>query len=653
MAKYRIWRWSLFILALAAMPADARAQSLTPDQRALYVDAFDAAHNNDWDKARAKAAAGGHALLVPVIEWMRLSEPRSGASFAEIMAFLDRNPEWEGFELLYRRAEEGMGVATPSDEILAWYARRLPITTDGAMELARALIGAGRMDEARDLIREIWIDGDFGAQQEKNFLQRFGSYLKPGDHEARLDKLIWKRSYTSAQRMLPRVDVDYRALSSARIKLGRQAGGVDAAIKAVPVQYRDHPGLLFERIRWRRRKGLEDEALDLLWKAPTTPGQELQWWNERAYQARRLLQKGHLSEAYRLAAGHGQIDGFGFAEGEWLAGWIALRFLDDPDTAITHFNNMHLKVRYPVSQARAAYWAGRAAYRMGMADTARIWFEKAAQHVATFYGQMAATHLPADQRPPFVAPAPIDPNRIAAFNDRVLVRTVRLLAELGEDDLVRDILIHLDDTASDPDEQVLAGHLALELERHDAAVRAARRAHKNGMRLVPAGFPVITVPKNPRVEVALAHALIRQESGFIPDAISRAGARGLMQLMPATAKRTAKTFGLPYDKARLTSDPIYNMTIGQAHFTELLDQFAGSYVLSLAGYNAGAHRVRRWIKEYGDPRQGTIDPIDWIELIPFYETRDYVQRVLENLQVYRWRLTGAQIAEIPHDIVFR
>jgi len=638
----------MLVLGVGPRPAGA----LTADERALYAVAFESARAEDWATARFMASRTADPLVEQTIEWMRLTAEDSGAVFADYLDFVQAAPEWGDHYTLRRRAEEVLSVMTPAPQIEDWFADRRPVTPRGAMELARVMIATGRADEARDLIQASWIEMNFDARDERNFLVRFGVHLTLDDHEARTDRLIWARAYTAAERMYPRLDVGYRALAEARIKLGRMRGGVDAAIERVPTRLRDNPGLIFERLRWRRRKGLDDAALSLLWTAPDDPDNANRWWIERRYHARRLLENGAYGDAYRLAAAHGQVDGFVFASGEWLAGWIALRFLADPELAYRHFTTMHANVGFPVSLSRAAYWAGRAAEDRGLAQDASDWYAAAARYVATYYGQLAAARLPSDRRSVFVRPPATDANLAAAFRSRLLVRTAQRLVEIDEHEVAGDVLRHVLGTAETSEDRLLTGEVALGLGLRDVAVRASRRSYQDGLAFVPSGYPVLPIAAIGDMELALTHAVIRQESGFEVDAISSAGARGLMQLMPATARRTAISAGLSYSKERLTDDANYNVALGQHHLLELLDEYGGSVALSLAAYNAGPHRADRWLGEYGDPRTGAVDPIDWVELIPFYETRNYVQRVLENLQVYRWLLHGTPIATVPHDSIF-
>ncbi|MEE8247968.1 MAG: lytic transglycosylase domain-containing protein, partial [Alphaproteobacteria bacterium] len=367
-------------------------------------------------------------------------------------------------------------------------------------------------------------------------------------------------------------------------------------------------------------------------------------WVERAIQVRRALDEGAVTEAYRLAQEHKQSEGADFAEAEWLAGWIALRFLDEDRVAYGHFARLYDAVRFPISRARGAYWAGRSAESMGESKLARQWYALGAAHPTAFYGQLAALKLgdgPALALDPDPSPGP---EAVEAFNARELVRAVRLLAELGEKERLRPFIMRLNELAETPAEHALVALLAKSAGRADLAVASTKRSVRAGVVLAGAGYPVIGLPAGGAPEPALLLAVARQESEFNPKAVSNRDARGLMQLLPATAKVVSRQLKLRYDKKKLTEDPWYNARLGSAFLAELIERHDGSYVLALAAYNAGPSRVKRWLKAYGDPRTGEVDALDWIELVPFAETRNYLHRVLEGLQVYRHRIGGARMA---------
>ncbi len=630
-------------VALAAPAASSHANLLSPADEKLYREAFAQAEREDFSAARNKAAAAQDQSLAKVLHWMELTGPGADVTFAEITAFIRGNPDWPRMSTLRRRAEEAITVATPADALLAWFPTHSPTTADGKTAYGGALLTQGDRERGVAVLRDAWVNENFGVLQERQFLARYGEHLRQDDHVARLDRLLWERRDEAAQRMILKVPMDHRLLAQARLALFKDEPGVEAAIDKVPRALADNPGLIFERVRWRRQRDLDDSAIALLASPAADKVRPEMWWTERAILARRALQRGHITQAYDLARQHGlEEDGRALADAEWLAGWIALRYLNDEAAALRHFKTMFDGVATPISRARGAYWAGRAAEAMKDAKRAKGWYENAAGHVTTYYGQLAAARLSKDHEWPLPSDPLASAKDIEAFEKHELTRVVRMLGEIGVAEAIGPFVMRLNDIAETPGQRALAANLATSQGRPDLAVSIARRADREGVTLIASGYPVPSIEiQSP--EKALVFALIRQESGFHQRAISSAGARGLMQLMPATAKQVAQGLNVGYSPEQL-HDPAYNVRLGSAYLGKVLGSFNGSYVLSLAAYNAGPSRVREWIREYGDPRNPEVDPIDWIENIPFSETRNYVQRVLESVQVYRRRLGATDFA---------
>ena len=573
--------------------------------------------------------------------WLYIQDKRNKLSFEEIAAFVAQNPRWPRQARLALRAEDKIDDQTAAAAVAGWFATRDPKTLNGLRQLVRAYGETGRADRIPDTVRRAWVDLDLPGGDEHAFRKDFRRHLRPEDNTARLERLLWAGKTRLAARQARRMPEPERRLAEARIALRTFAGGVDRAIARVPANLQNDPGLIFERTRWRRRKGRDEPAADLLLSAEIDPGAYAsQWWRERGILARRALRAGKISQAYQLAATHGAAGGFPLADAEWLAGWIALRFLDDPLLAFPHFQRMYHKVSFPVSLSRAAYWAGRAAQAAGKSGIAGQWYATAAKHGGSFYGQMAAAHLQPRYRPPLpVEPTPIRLER-TRFEERELVRMIRVLSASRADRTVRKLIRHLADIFETKLDYALLADLADDLGRPHDAVYAARQSIKKGILLSRSGYPVVPLDRGIGLGPDVVFGVIRQESGFERGAESSAGARGLMQLMPATAKAVARQQNLPYRKASLTGDHHYNIALGSAYLKGLIDRFDGSLVLALAGYNAGPHRARTWVRQFGDPRDSVHATLDWIEMIPFEETRNYVQRVLENITVYRQRLTG-------------
>jgi len=643
-AGHRVVGVALLLLVLAIAPTGAGAQTTPEDARFRQV--LDALDQRDFGAAVAAAGGLRDPLARKVVLWSRFKDGLG--TFDSITRFIEANADWPHQRSLRRAAERTLTGREDPRRLLDWFDRHPPLTTDGLVAQARALRAVGRDADARDAARAAWIDGRFSKAEQERFFNAFRQFLRKQDHERRLSSLIWDERLTEAQRMYPLVSAGQRRLAEARILLIRDKPGVDGAIEQVPAALRDDPGLVFDRMVWRRKHDLFDRAVQLLFHPAANQGDPDAWARERAILAREALDQRKARLAYRIAAGHGHTDGLAFATGEWMAGWVALRLLNQPAKALTHFETMHAGVSYPQSLSRAAYWAGRAAQALGRPDAATTWYRHAAEHAETFYGQLAieaigdplSAHLEA--RPPVTD---ADRRRFAA-DERA--RVIRLMDRAGRVDMAVPFALALNDARATPGFRVLVADTLSETGRPDMAVFFARRAALAGTMLPQAGYPAPDAvvralsgpPANgPHPEAAVLLSLIRQESNFNTEAISRVGARGLMQLMPRTARVVAARLDEPYSLGALTDNPATNVRFGTAYFAGLLKEFNGSYVLSIAGYNAGPHRARTWRARNGDPqRMSTEEIIDWIERIPFRETRNYVQRVLEGTQVYRHRL---------------
>lgn len=595
------------------------------------------AQGGDWERAARVRGRDRDPVLEALLQWARLRDDDQPASFAEIETFLSNHPGWPDQARLVGRAETLITEDISLNRRLTWFASHAPRTTDGRLARLAALDEAGDKSALEEAVRETWRRIEFGRRDEAAFLARYGAYLRQSDHIERLDEMLWRGRAGAARQTMRLVPEGWKRLADARIRLRYREAGVDAAIERVPAELRDDPGLLYERLRWRRLSGMRTAARELMFEAPPSDEFVGLWWRERAWHIREALDDGNLQDAYLLSASHSQTSGAAFAEAEWLAGWIALRFLDRPDDALRHFSVLHANVSTPISSGRAAYWAGRAAEAAGKADEAREWYTHGSAFQTTFYGQLAAARIGADR---ITLPEPAAPGNDAraAFAAEDEVRAAKALIRLRLNDLARLFLRHLAIGSQDMDRSALIAETAAQAGELGTAVFTARRAAVGRMVLPALGYPLLDPIPSGGPEPALVHAIIRQESSFETTAISRVGARGLMQLMPATAKSTARSLGLEYELGSLIARPDYNVRLGSAYLKQMVDRFDGHYIKAIASYNAGPGRVVRWVAEHGDPSDPAVDVIDWIERIPFSETRNYVQRVLEALHVYRERL---------------
>jgi len=627
----------------------SRAQTLSEADLQAVRSSLTAAQGADWNRAYAELAPISDPLPLKILHWMDYSRPGAPGRFPDIAEFIKKNPDWPGQKALRKHADEAL--AAESDGVAAdWFERFPPVSAAGKVRSAEILLNSDNFENGVAKLREAWIDGDFGPLDERNFLARHSASIRAEDNERRLDRLLWDEQYDAARRMLPLVPTDWRGLGEARLALAALASNAEVLAARVSAKLRADPGLIYEELRWRTRKDMVNPAVQILLSQPGDLVRPAAWWAERQTIARRVLATGNAALAYRLVEQHGLIEGNAFSEAEFLLGYIALRYMKNPVLAFDHFSRILTRVSTPYAKARAGYWGGRAAEVQAKPELAAKWYAAAADHMVTFYGQLAAHRLGHDA-PPHPVPEPVpDPAELTRFNQNEIVRATRIFLELGYRDQSKAFLLHMADNATTPSQFAMLATLAETNGRIDLAIAVAKRAIEAGTPLMIHGYPITAVPSGGTVEHALLFAVTRQESAFDRDAVSRAGARGLMQLMPATASDIANKLQLPFSVERLTADGTYNVLLGRAYLETLIDDFGGSYALAIAGYNAGPGRVRQWLRDYGDPRGGKVDMVDWIENIPISETRNYVQRVLENLQIYRGQIGRNSAFSLASDL---
>ncbi len=649
----------------AAQPAGANAASIVPRLKPpapapKYISRNDLARvevirKNLASKRFADARRAADTIESPIAKSLALwyyfdaKDPLVRADDAK--AFLDAHPDWPSLSKIQSHAEERMPSTLPAADVIGFFDQRDPESVEGKTALAGAFLATGAEEAATAIVSEAWRDDRFTLAEERDFLKRFGRLLSVEDHVARVDDLLFRRQVTNARRVFGYLPPADRRRAEARALLLLQAKGARSAYNRLDAADRLSPGVVHAAIRHYRRAGDEPRAISIArGYSAETPGAKgsASIWSERQLLMRYALKERLYADAYAMAAGHGLAPGgTSFSEAEFDAGWIALRFLDDPERAEVHFAALTASVTAPISLARGYYWLGRAQSAMGDAEAAAAWYEKASEYPYTYYGQLAAEAIGGDAlaRQFEAAPDPSPEDR-ARFASRPAAQALRILSEVGDQRAFLIFGYYLDDVLETPGEFLELAAAASRLPAPHVTVRAGKAGVRRGVFAPQVSYPTIYVPEEAAnfVDPAVILGLSRQESEFNPRAYSRAGARGVMQLMPATAKLTANKERLVYRRSSLLDDPNYNMLIGSAHLSHLLSDLGGSLPMVFAGYNAGKGRVSQWIEAYGDPRTGAIDPIDWIELIPFSETRNYVQRVLENTQVYRSVLNGAPIA---------
>ncbi|WP_136683302.1 lytic transglycosylase domain-containing protein [Falsirhodobacter xinxiangensis] len=621
-------------LALALLlPAPAMAQDGTALKAALRLAAA-----RDWSAALGRAEAG-----VPrdIVEWQRL---RAGNGTAgEYEAFLARNPDWPGIALLRRRGEGAIAGSGDAQRIIAYFAQQAPLTAEGAIALSRAFLAANRAPEAEAEAIRAWRDMALTEGEEAILRQMYPVPLAGADI-ARTDRLLWDGEMNEALRMVPRLSAGWQALARARIALRSGDDGVDAMIAAVPEGLSDDPGLAYERFMWRIRKGRDADAAALMLNrsgSAESLGRPAEWASRRAYLAREF-EEADPTLAYSLAASHHLTSGGSFADLEFLAGHIALRRLNQPSLALDHFRRLGQGVSTPISLSRALYWEGRALEEMGNFDAAMAAFEEASMHSSAYYGLLAAERLGKSIDPALLSDARPADWRQAGFAQSSVFQAAQMLLDAGDYDQGRRFILHLAESQDATGLDQLAD-MALAMNEPNIAVLIGKQAAERGIILPRAYYPVpAMVPDDLPVTRALALAISRRESEFNPVVVSPAGARGLMQVMPGTAKLMATKLGTDYAASRL-SDPAYNVRMGTAYLAQLIEEFGPSVALVASGYNAGPGRPRGWVTQFGDPRDPGVDVVDWVEDIPFGETRTYVMRVVESLVIYRAKLAGVSI----------
>ncbi len=623
------------LLLLEVPTVQAAAPILSTDDRALFRKALVAMDRTKWKRALDLTRKAEDPILHTIAKWRWLSADDGLASWQQARDFHTGHPGWPFAERRQALAERRMPAKLPNSDVIDWFERFPPLTGPGQVRFAETLAAAGEEVDVTVEARNAWRSGDFQSAEIRPFLQRYGKYLGDDDHAARLDHLIWDRQWGAALRQLRRVSADVQRLGTARIRLGRRSSGVDAAVARVPQALISDPGLVFERARWRRRSGMDERALELLFEPPGELGPRPdRWWFEVRVHARRLVNAERHADAYRLVSAYTALDGVPGVEANWLAGWISLRFLGNNASANRHFRKMRSAVTMPVSIGRAAYWTALSSE--GDEESVR-WLDEAAEYPATFYGQLATR---CRERPVVVPPLPAGAVDMAHWESLSEVRAMLLLAEHGRHRLARSFARQLASTAESLAE-VTSLYRLLHVTGHThLGLAMLRKATRAGLYVPGLAFPDDVHPSafnavEAEVEKALLLAVARQESAFQVGARSVANARGLMQVLPSTAKFVARRERMQYDQQKLSTDAAYNVSIGSRYLAGLLEDYDQSYPLALAAYNAGPGRVRRWLRRYGDPRHGEIAMLDWLELIPINETRNYVQRVLEGLAIYR------------------
>ncbi|MCV2894839.1 lytic transglycosylase domain-containing protein [Lentibacter sp. XHP0401] len=600
--------------------------------------AMHAAGRGDWaaaDMLAAKAAPEARVLM----QWIKLRAGKGSAG--EVLAFLRDYPHWPGLERLGQQSEDAFAEASNAER-LAFFKTHTAQSNRGVLSYVEALLEAGERGEAEATLVMAWRSFDMDDALQAEYLEKHADLLAP-HHEARLDMVLWRGLSDDVRRMLPLVSADQRALAEARQGLRAGAPDPEVLLAAVPEDLRGHPGLAYEEFLWHYHRGSKERAIKLMISnsAAGNLGEPLRWSGWRRSLVRQIMREGDVKTAYALSLNHGLFDGSAYADLEWLGGYLTLKKLDDAAKALAHFERMKETVESPISLGRAGFWKGEALEKLGRTEEALAAYKAGGQHQTSFYGLLAAERANLGSDIALKGAEYFPAWQAAAFAKSDLARIVELAVKNNMLSLAEQFILAM---AEDADRTTLGqlGNFATDLGAPHLAVMLGKDAAGRGI-VLPAHYyalhPMTEMPLPVPMEMALAIA--RRESEFDPSVASGVGALGLMQVMPATAKEVAEGIGLEYERARVLSDWRYNVTLGSAYLATLSERYDGNVVMMSAAYNAGPSRPDRWMSERGDPRKGEVDMIDWIESIPFDETRNYVMRVAESLPVYRARMGKA------------
>lgn len=602
-------------------------------EAALMEKAINHARQERFSVARHKAAELSDKKLLKIINWMQYGQKSGDNDFETIMEFIDKNPNWPNLKKLRNVAEEALSEDTPKEVILKYFQDTDPVTAH-AMRLLAGIIS----DKERivQLVKRSWVQGDMNAAEENEFLRKYGKFLTVEDYAQRIDRLLWEGKITASRRIVHKVSKDRQKLFRARMMLIQNKYGLSEAVNEVPEYLKNDSGFLYERAHWRMKRKDYDGVYALIKDMKAPSSNHGKWWKIKHRVIREFIEDKEFNKAYNVADNHGnEPGGSDYADAEWLAGWLALRFKNNPKLAYEHFYNMFKNVKFPVSRSRGAYWAARSAEENKNYKIAEKWHKVSAENISTFYGQLSFIKLYGDNIPKLPknpSPSVWDKKK---FKKNELVSVAKILISAGQHRLAGKFIEAAVENAVSPEEKFLISDFGRESGLKELSVIAAKHALRDNTLLTKSGYPTLGQLPGKNVEKALVLGLIRQESRFNATVRSHAGAVGMMQILPETARRVAKRLRMQYSKSRLIRED-YNITIGTHYLGDLIETMDNSYVLAIASYNAGPTNVKRWLRQYGDIRKSTNlnNIIDWIETIPFSETRNYVQRVLENKQMY-------------------
>ena len=611
---------------------------------------FNLIKKSKWNSALDQTKKMKDKEFKNLVNWLYLKQRGNQATFNDYQNFIAKNPDYPRISRLRYMAEHKIILENTSPKsIINWFDESEPLSGTGKIKLGEAYFKVKEIIVGTELIKSGWITADLSKRDVRYYRKKFRKILNTSDHLKRADYLAWNNQYWDLKRMLPYLPEKEKLLYNARFILMTNSYGVDKAISDVPEELINDLGLQYNRLKWRTRRNRLEGSLEILRKfhgEETLVYPEL-WWKLRENITRDLIYEKKYSLAYEVSSNHHLKDGPEFADAEWISGWLALSFLKKNEVAINHFENFYKNVGYPISLARGAYWLGLAHEKNNNLNEAKKYFNESSKFSNTYYGQLAFNKSKLGQDFILSPEHKLSEGYEKKFNKNKLIRHVRLLKEMDRTEFSKDIVKHLALLDVDKGSEILAAKLSTEVGRFDYAIQISKQASYEKRFINMFNYPVIDIPKKinnkqmPAQELLLA--IIRQESEFDARANSHVGAQGLMQIMPGTAKLVARNLKTTYSKSLLKSDPKYNIKLGTYYFNSLLEDYDGVFPFAIGAYNAGPNRIKSWVKRYGDPNKGEINFIDWIELIRFKETRNYVQRVIENINVYKYTLNKSPI----------
>jgi len=624
---------------------EAKSKILKKKDYLLAKNIFSLIKKNKWDSALDQTKKIKDKEFKNLVNWLYLKQKGNQATFNDYQNFIAKNSDYPRIGRLRYLAEHKIILDnTPPKSIINWFDNNEPTSGTGKIKLGEAYFKIKEAEIGTRLIKSGWVTANLSKRDVRYYRKKFKKILTTSDHLRRADYLAWDNKYWDLKRMLPYLPKKEKLLYNARFILMTNSYGVDKAISDVPKELTNDLGLQYNRLKWRTRRNRLEGSLEILRKfhgEETLVYPEL-WWKLRENIARDLIYEKKYSLAYEVSSNHHLKEGPEFADAEWISGWLALSFLNKSKLAINHFENFYDNVGYPISLARGAFWLGLAHEKNNNLNEANKYFKEGSKFTNTYYGQLAFNKIKSGQDFKLSPEHKLSSEYEKEFNKNKLIRHVRLLKEMDRTEFSKDILKHLATLDVERGSEILAAKLSTEVGRFDYAIQISKQASYEKRFINMFNYPVIPIPNEingkqmPSQELLLA--IIRQESEFDARANSHVGAQGLMQIMPGTAKLVARNLKTHYSKNLLKSDPSYNIKLGTYYFSSLLEDYDGVFPFAIGAYNAGPNRIKSWVKRYGDPNRGEINFIDWIELIRFKETRNYVQRVIENINVYKYTL---------------